>query len=69
MAPPKTPPAIVSKLSQAMAEALHMPDVAKRLRRLGATPVGSTPEETRVFVRQETERWRKVIRNAGIKLQ
>ena len=32
-------------------------------------PVGSTPDETRVFLRQETERWRKVILNAGIKLQ
>ena len=69
VAPPKTPPATVTKLSQAMAEALHLPDVVERLRKVGATPVGSPPEETGVFVRQETERWRKVIRDAGIKLQ
>ena len=69
VAPPGTPPAIASKLSEAMAEALRMPDAAKRLHGLGATAVGSTPDETRLFLRQETERWHKVIRNAGIKLQ
>ena len=68
-APPETPPAIAAKLSQAMGEALRMPDVVKRLHGLGAAPVGSTPEETSVFLRQETGRWHKVIRDAGIKLQ
>ena len=69
VAPPKTPPAIVAKLSDAMKEALHLPDSVKRLQAVGATPVGSAPQETAVFVRQETERWRKVIQDAGIKLQ
>jgi tripartite-type tricarboxylate transporter receptor subunit TctC len=68
VAPPNTPRAVVGKLSQAMKEALHLPDVVERLRRVGATPVGSPPDETAAFVRQETERWRKVIRDAGIKL-
>jgi tripartite-type tricarboxylate transporter receptor subunit TctC len=68
VAPPKTPPALVAKLSAAMKEALSLPDVGKRLQGVGATPVGSTPEETLTFVRQETERWRKVIADAGIKL-
>ncbi len=69
VAPPKTPPEIVAKLSQAMHEALHMPDVVKRLNGVGATPVGSPPGETAAFVRQEAVRWRKVIVDAGIKLQ
>jgi tripartite-type tricarboxylate transporter receptor subunit TctC len=68
VAPPKTPAPIVAKLSQGMSEALHLPDVVARLRRVGATPSGKSPEETAVFVRQETERWRKVIHQAGIKL-
>ena len=60
VAPPKTPPAIVAKLSQAIDEALRLPDVIKRLH--GSAPRRSAgPEETAVFVRQETERWRKVI--------
>jgi hypothetical protein len=32
------------------------------------TPVGGTPEETAVFFKVETERWRKVIVSGGIKL-
>lgn len=63
VAPPKTPPEVVAKVAQAIGEALRMPDVEKRLRGLGATP-----GETAAFVRQETERWRKVIVDAGIRL-
>jgi tripartite-type tricarboxylate transporter receptor subunit TctC len=69
VASPKTPPAIAAKLSQAIGEALRLPDVLGRLHKLGATPVGSSPDETAVFLRQETERWRKVIVDAGIKLE
>ncbi len=68
VAPPKTPPDVVAKLAQAIGEALRMPDVSKRLRGLGATPGGGPPQETAAFVRQESERWRKVIVDAGIKL-
>jgi tripartite-type tricarboxylate transporter receptor subunit TctC len=68
VAPPRTPPDIAAKLSQAIAETLRMPDVSKRLQGLGATPGGSSPDETAAFLRQETERWRKVIVDAGIRL-
>ena len=68
VAPPNTPPDVVAKLSQAIGDALRMPDVSRRLHGLGATPVGSSPAETEAFLRQETERWRKVIVDAGIKL-
>jgi tripartite-type tricarboxylate transporter receptor subunit TctC len=67
LAPPKTPPAIVDRLWQAAAEALRMPDVEARLRGIGAAPGGSTPAATAAFLRQETERWSKVIAQANIK--
>jgi tripartite-type tricarboxylate transporter receptor subunit TctC len=67
VAPPKTPPAIADLLSQAMAEALRMPDVVKRLRDFGATPVGGTPAETAEFIKAETERWRRVIVEADVR--
>jgi tripartite-type tricarboxylate transporter receptor subunit TctC len=68
VAPPKTPPDVVTKLSQAIAEALRTPDVEKRLQGLGATPGGEPPDQTAAFLREETERWRKVIVEAGIRL-
>jgi len=67
LAPPKTPAAIVDRLWQAAAEALRMPDVEARLRGFGATPGGLTPAATAAFLRQETERWSKVIAQANIK--
>lgn len=68
VAPPNTPPDVVAKLSQAIAEALRQPDVAKRLQGLGATAGGEPPDQTAAFVREETARWRKVIVDAGIRL-
>ena len=67
LAPPKTPATAVDRLWQAVAEALRMPDVEARLRGLGAAPGGSTPAATAAFLRQETERWSKVIAQANIK--
>jgi tripartite-type tricarboxylate transporter receptor subunit TctC len=46
---------------------LRMPDVAKRLRDLSATPVGSSPAETAAFIKRERERWQEVIAAIGIK--
>ncbi len=69
LAPPNTPAAIVSKLQQAIAEALHMPDVEKRLHEIGAAPVGNSPAQMAAFLREETTRWRNVIKNANIKTE
>ncbi len=69
VAPPNTPAPIAEKLSQAMADVLHMPDVAKRLHDLGVRPGGDTPAATGAFLKQEAERWRRVVVGAGIKLQ
>lgn len=67
VAPPKTPPDIATKISQAVAETLRLPDVAKRFRDLSITPVGSSPAEAAAFLKEETERWRKVIVASGVK--
>jgi tripartite-type tricarboxylate transporter receptor subunit TctC len=66
-APPRTAPALTEKLSQAVAEALAMPDVIERLQRYSMTPVGSSPAGATTFLKEETDRWREVIAAAGIK--
>ena len=68
MAPPKTSPEIASKMSIAIAEALKHPDVQRRLVELSAEPVGNTPAEMAAFMKDEVERWRKVIKSAGVKV-
>src|SRR5262249_55721118 len=66
-APPKTPAGIAEKLSRAIAEALKQPEVVKRLADLSAEPLGSTPESMAALMREDAERWRGVIRSAGVK--
>ena len=68
VAPPKTSPEIASKMSAAIAEALKHPDVQRRLVDLSAEPVGNTPAEMAAFMKDEVERWRRVIRSAGVKV-
>jgi tripartite-type tricarboxylate transporter receptor subunit TctC len=67
VAPPKTPAGIADALSVAMNAVLRMPDVVRHLRDLGATPAGSTPAATAAFIRRETGRWTKVIKDADIR--
>jgi tripartite-type tricarboxylate transporter receptor subunit TctC len=68
VAPPRTPRAIVEKISADIAEAIKSPDVAKRLDELSAEPVGSNPDASARFMREEGERWGNVVRAAGVKL-
>jgi len=68
VAPPKTPRAIVERISADIAEAIRSPDVAKRLDELSAEPVGSNPDAATRFMREESERWGGVIKAAGVKL-
>jgi len=69
VASPRTPPAIVNKLSAAVVDAIQQPDVAKRLHGMTLDAIGSTPEEMALFMRQERERWGSVIRFANVKME
>ena len=66
-APPKTPAALAEKLSQAIAETLGQPEMAKRLADLSAEPIASTPAAMAALMKEDAERWRAVIRAAGVK--
>jgi len=68
VAPPKTPADIASKLSAAIAEALKLPDVAKRMADFSAVPVGATPDDTAAFIKTENARWRELIDTTGLKI-
>jgi tripartite-type tricarboxylate transporter receptor subunit TctC len=42
--------------------------VAKRFQDFAAAPVGGSPAQTAAFMKEETERWRKIIVDAGVKV-
>jgi tripartite-type tricarboxylate transporter receptor subunit TctC len=68
VAPPRTPAAIVNKVNAGMNEALSDAEVRQRLTELSAEPVGGTPQQTAVYLKQEAERWKNVITAAHVTL-
>ena len=68
-APARTPKAVVAKLSEETQRILKLPDVRDRIVGLGAQPIGNTPAEYASFIETEIAKWRKVIRDAGVKIE
>lgn len=67
-APGATPPAIVRKIQQDIAQILSDPDFREReMNRRGYTPGGSTPEEFAAFIKEDFEFKGRVIKTLGIK--
>ncbi len=66
LAPEKTSPAIISKLSAELARVTKAPDIQQRL---GADTrlIGSTPEEFRKHIALEYDRWKKLIQDNNLK--
>ena len=62
-------PAIVALLNREIVAILHLPEVVERLSAQGAEPVGSTPEEFAAYIRSETVKWAKVVRDSGAKAE
>jgi tripartite-type tricarboxylate transporter receptor subunit TctC len=67
LAPAKTPPAVIAKLNDAFTKAINDPAVKQKLIDSGAVPVADTPAQFGKFLKEELERWGKVVREKGIK--
>lgn len=52
-------------LGAAIAKAVKSPDLNEKILGMGATPVGDTPEEFNVFMRKESTKWAKAIKESG----
>lgn len=65
----KTPPAISKRLNSEILALLEAPDVKERLLKFGATPLPGTPDRLRQQLAAEVPRWRKVIQDAGLKIE
>ena len=64
-----TPRPIVDRLNRELNALLALPEVRDRLLAMGATPLGSTPEELDVAIRTESAKWQKVIERSGAKAE
>jgi tripartite-type tricarboxylate transporter receptor subunit TctC len=66
IAPGGTPANIVNFINRAANEAMSDPQVAQKLADQGLTVAGDTPEHFRDYIGAESQKWAKVIKNAGI---
>lgn len=60
---------LVAKLSQDFVAALNTEPVKERLSRLGASPIGSSPQQFEARIRAEYEKWGPIIKAAGLKAE
>jgi tripartite-type tricarboxylate transporter receptor subunit TctC len=67
LGPAGLPPAITAKLAKDCAEIVNLPAVKERLLSLGATPIGSSPDELAALIRSDYEKWGPIIKAAGIR--
>ncbi len=67
--PAATPVDIRNRLHTEVVKILRMPDIKERLLSMGAEPVGNTQEQFGAFIKSETAKWGKVIRDANIKAE
>lgn len=68
VAPAKTPQPIVRKLSEEIARAVNHPEMKNFILQQGAEPTVMNPEQLGAFIRAEIEKWGKVVKQIGLKV-
>jgi tripartite-type tricarboxylate transporter receptor subunit TctC len=64
-----TPPNLITRLNSEIVKAIHSADLNKRLVDAGVEPLTSTPEEFAAFIKAETPRYAKIVKDANIPAQ
>jgi tripartite-type tricarboxylate transporter receptor subunit TctC len=67
IAPAGLPPALAARINAGLVKIVTSPGMRKKLAEQGARPVGSTQAEAAAFMKAESDKWSKVIRDANIK--
>ena len=68
-APAGVAPDIVDRMNRELTRALALPDIREKLAALGAEPVGGKPDELEKLRLADIEKWTRVVKRAGIKLE
>jgi len=66
MAPAGVPKPILDKISRDIAEVLHSPDVAEKMKNQGLVVVTQTPDKFDEMIRSEADRFGRILRQAGV---
>jgi tripartite-type tricarboxylate transporter receptor subunit TctC len=66
--PAGTPQPTINRLNAEIVKIVKLPETRERFITLGAEPVGSTPAEFGAFFRNEVEKWAKVVKSSGARV-
>jgi tripartite-type tricarboxylate transporter receptor subunit TctC len=69
MAPAGTPKSIIEELNSAVNKAINSPDVKENWLKQGALPMSMTPDEFGRFIRADIQKWAKLVKETGMKVQ
>lgn len=67
--PAKTPASVIARLNTELAKIANEPEVQKRMVDMGGEFKTSTPEAMRAYMRTETDKWAKIVKDANITVQ
>ena len=67
-APAGVPQPVAKRLNAEFVKVMQQPDLKQRLASLGADPLTSTPEEFSTYLRSEIDKWAKVVKASGMKV-
>jgi tripartite-type tricarboxylate transporter receptor subunit TctC len=69
IAPAKVPAEIVNRIYNEVKRAIAMPDVAEKLTSLGSRPQVKTPQEMAKWLASEKQKWAKLVKESGYKVE
>ena len=66
LAPAATPKPVIARLSEEMQKVIRSPEFKKRMAEIGAEPVGNTPEQMASQIKDDTEKFARLVRDAKV---
>ena len=69
VAPARTPKAVIDRLHREIVAVLHESTIAERMAKSALEPIGDTPNEFARYLKEEAEKWGRLIKTAGIRAQ
>lgn len=68
LAPSRTPADLVAKINSEVVRIINQPDIREKLSATGAFPIGNSPQQFGEWLTSEKERWARLIKDTGFKL-
>jgi tripartite-type tricarboxylate transporter receptor subunit TctC len=67
--PAGTRPEVVNRLNSEIVKAMKVPEIHDKLVAQGTDPVGSSPEEFGAFIKSESAKWARVVKEANVRIE